>query len=101
MKRPSANKETENKPLQITRVITLPETAKGAYANLAVIRHTPREFLFDFILKIDEEAQLVSRVIMSPPHAHAFLEAFGKNLQVYDSTYEKEKKGHKTGQAAS
>lgn len=61
-----------------------PEDAKGVYANLAMIKHSDREFVFDFILRVEERAQLVARVISSPDHARDFLEALRSNIEKFD-----------------
>lgn len=95
MKTQAPTNEPINKFPQLKRVVSLPETAKGVYANVAVIKHTEREFIFDFILLIDEEAQLVSRVIMSPPHASAFLEAFRLNVEKHEAVFGQIKKTQK------
>lgn len=71
-------------PSQLIRVSTLPETARGVYANIAVIKHTPREFVIDFVLGLEGENQLVSRVIMSPEHTQAFSEALKINLERFN-----------------
>ena len=51
--------------------------ALGQYSNLAAIRHTKEEFLFDFAFVFPDGplGKLVSRVIVSPAHAKRFMEA--------------------------
>ena len=52
--------------------IELPEeVASGTYSNLAVITHSPTEFVTDFIQIMPgvPKAKVRSRVIMNPQHA--------------------------------
>lgn len=74
---------------QSLRVQYAPELWKGTYANSAVIRHTRREFIVDFLLGISDDAHLVSRVITSPQHAKALYEALGQNIQKFEKSYGK------------
>lgn len=89
------HKELENKVQPVARVMSLPETARGVYANVAVIKHTPREFVFDFMLVLEEEVQLVSRVIMGPAHTQSFLDALKQNMERYKLRVEDKKQAPK------
>jgi len=60
---------------------------RGVYSNLANISHTNREFIFDFFLQLQDQGQLVSRIITNPPHAKAFLNALMKNVEKYESKF--------------
>ena len=64
-----------------------PEVAAGNYCNLAVFKHTKREFIVDFIWRVDNTSLLVSRIITSPQHAKAIHDALGKNIENYEKTY--------------
>ena len=59
--------------------------ALGQYANLAAIRHSREEFIFDFAFLFPDGplGKLVSRVILSPAHAKRFLEALQANFKRY------------------
>lgn len=86
-----ANKK-ENKGLNRVedaslQVNTDPETAKGVYSNLARIVFSENEFVLGFVLKIGDEAQLVSRVIVSPEHMENLSEAIQKSLKEYKDQY--------------
>jgi hypothetical protein len=63
--------------------------ALGQYANLAAIRHTREEFLFDFafIFPDGPAGKLLTRVILSPAHAKRFLEALDANVRRYEETH--------------
>ena len=71
------------------RVSADPQVAQGKYANLAMFRHTQREFVFDFLLNLQGEAQLVSRVLTSPQHAKEVLQALKSNIDHYENQFGK------------
>lgn len=66
-----------------------PEVAGGKYANLAVIGHTPSEFVLDFaaVLPGNPNAQVQSRVILAPEHAKRLLFALQENIQKYEAQF--------------
>lgn len=74
---------------QALPVIASPQDTRGVYSNIAVVKHTEREFVFDFILQLDDRAQLVARIITSPEHAKAISEVLRENIEAY----EKKQKG--------
>lgn len=63
--------------------------ALGQYSNLAAIRHTREEFLFDFAFVFPDgpAGKLVSRVIISPAHAKRFMEALESNVRRYEESF--------------
>ena len=63
--------------------------ALGQYANLAAIRHSREEFLFDFAFLFPDGplGKLVSRIIVSPAHAKRFLEALQVNIKRYEDAF--------------
>lgn len=67
--------------------IELPEEiAEGVYSNLAVITHSPSEFVCDFIQIMPgaPKAKVRSRVIMTPENAKRFLNALKDNIKKYE-----------------
>jgi len=64
-------------------------TFKGVYSNFAVITHTEREFLIDFMFRIDKQAELVSRVIMNPEQIDDFQKALNRNIETFNSKKKK------------
>ncbi|MFZ9760851.1 MAG: DUF3467 domain-containing protein [Candidatus Kapaibacteriota bacterium] len=56
--------------------------AEGIYSNLAIIRHSPAEFVFDFtrILPDVPRARVHARIIMTPQHAKMLLHALTDNI---------------------
>jgi hypothetical protein len=65
------------------------QVAVGHYANLAAIRHSREEFIFDFAFLFPDApvAKLMDRVILSPSHAKRFLEALQANLKRYEENF--------------
>ncbi len=65
------------------------QVALGQYSNLAAIRHTKEEFLFDFAFVFPDGpiGKLVSRVIVSPAHAKRFMEALESNVRRYEEDF--------------
>ena len=72
-----------------TTVLASSDILQGKYSNVAMIKHTAREFIIEFILKLDNQANLVSRILTSPAHAKELYEALGKNITRYEKTYGK------------
>ncbi len=70
--------------------IELPEeVAEGSYSNLAIITHSPSEFILDFakILPGVPKAKVKSRVVMTPLHAKRLFRALADNIKKYESTF--------------
>ncbi len=64
------------------------ETARGRYANVAVIAHTKDEFILDFALAYPGQSPSVgSRVITSPHHAKALLRSLEDNVRKYEDRF--------------
>lgn len=65
------------------------ETASGIYSNLALINHSPTEFVVDFIQIMPgmPKAQVKSRVILTPHHAKRVLQALQSNIQNYEQNF--------------
>lgn len=62
-----------------------PNMFKGVYSNFAIIYHSDREFMIDFVLKRENQAELVSRVIMSPKQTKDFQKALNKNIEIFEA----------------
>ena len=70
--------------------IELPEeTAQGTYSNLAIITHSPAEFVVDFIKVMPgvPKAKVKSRVVLTPEHAKRFMRALQDNVAKYESEH--------------
>jgi hypothetical protein len=63
------------------------EMLHGSYCNVAQIKHTPREFVLDFIMGVDNHHSLVSRVLTSPGHAKEIADALMLNIAQYENKF--------------
>lgn len=66
-----------------------PEMAEGTYANLAIIAHSSSEFVVDFIRVMPglKQANVKSRVILTPEHAKKLLFALQDNVNKYEQQF--------------
>lgn len=66
-----------------------PEIAKGSYSNLAIISHSPSEFVIDFatILPGMPKPDVSNRIVMNPEHAKRLLMALSDNISKYESQF--------------
>lgn len=81
------NNQADNKnQLQIQ---LRPEIADGKYTNLAMIGHTPNDFLIDFIFAAPgmPQAPVVSRVIMTPENAKKLMLALNDNIKKFENQF--------------
>lgn len=80
------NKENPSNQIQIELT---DEIAQGTYANLAVIAHSPSEFVLDFIriLPGTPKAKVQSRIILTPENAKRLVYAIQDNLNKYEDTF--------------
>lgn len=79
-----------NKPKQPDALkLELPEDLEAIYANLVRISHSPAELVFDFacMLPGKPEAEVISRILMSPVGAKMFYKALGSNLARYEASF--------------
>ena len=67
------------------------ETADGIYSNLAVINHSPSEFVLDFIQMMPglPKARVKARVILTPQHAKGLIVALEDNVSRFESAHGK------------
>ena len=61
------------------------EIAQGNYSNLAIINHSPSEFVVDFIQMMPgvPKAKVKSRIILTPQHAKRLMKALNENAVSY------------------
>lgn len=62
---------------------------QGVYSNYAVVQHTNREFVFDFIWRVPDYNALVSRIITSPELAKELITALERNIERYEKNFGK------------
>ena len=67
------------------------EVAEGTYSNLAIINHSPSEFIVDFIQMMPgvPKAKVKSRVILTPQHAKRLMQALIDNVSKYEEQFGK------------
>ena len=65
------------------------DVAEGIYANLAIITHSPSEFIVDFIKMMPgiPKAKVKSRIILTPQHAKRLYKALKENVAKYESVH--------------
>lgn len=65
------------------------EIAEGTYSNLAIINHSPSEFVVDFINVMPgiPKAKVKSRVVLTPQHAKRLLLALNENVKKYEAQH--------------
>jgi hypothetical protein len=65
------------------------DVAEGTYSNLAVISHSPTEFVVDFIRMMPNvpKAKVKSRIILTPHHAKRLLNALQDNINKYEALH--------------
>jgi hypothetical protein len=65
------------------------EVAQGTYSNLAIITHSPSEFVVDFVRVMPgiPKASVKSRIILTPEHAKRLMLALQENLLKFESLH--------------
>ena len=65
------------------------KTYKNSLWNLALIAHSPSEFVMDFIRILPgiPKGKVKSRVVMTPDHAYRLLQALQENVQRYEDSF--------------
>lgn len=81
------NQEQQN-PNQINIELS-EEIAEGTYSNLAIITHSPSEFVVDFIKIMPgvPKAKVKSRIVLTPQHAKRLLRALKDNLSKFEAVH--------------
>ena len=66
-----------------------PEVAKGSYSNLAIISHSPSEFIIDFATMLPglQKPEISNRIVMNPEHAKRQLNALADNVNKYEAQF--------------
>ena len=79
----------EEKPKNQINIELTDEVAGGIYSNLAIITHSPSEFILDFVSMMPgaPKAKVKSRIVMTPQHAKRLYKALADNLSKYESNF--------------
>ncbi len=67
------------------------EVSEGIYSNLAIITHSPSEFVIDFIKVMPgvPKAKVKSRILLTPQHAKRLMMALGDNISKFEQQHGK------------
>ena len=78
----------DNQPQQINIELGEKE-AEGIYSNLAIISHSPAEFIVDFtrLLPGVPKAKVHARIILTPQHAKMLMRALNDNILRYEANH--------------
>ncbi len=78
----------QNQPQQINIELGEKE-AEGIYSNLAIITHSPAEFVIDFtrVLPGVPKAKVHARMIMTPQHTKMLLNAIQDNIEKFEKKF--------------
>jgi len=76
-------------PLNQINIEISDEVGEGIYSNLAVITHSPAEFIIDFVKMMPgvPKAKVKSRIILTPQHAKRLYKALKENVAKYESMH--------------
>ncbi len=82
-----ANKNDQNR--QEINIELGEKEAEGIYSNLAIIAHSPAEFVIDFtrIMPGVPKGKVHARIIMTPQHSKLLLNALADNIVKYESQF--------------
>ena len=63
--------------------------AEGIYSNLAIISHSPAEFIIDFtrVLPGIPKSKISARIVMTPQHAKMLLNALRENIEKFENQF--------------
>lgn len=67
------------------------EVAEGIYSNLALITHSPSEFVIDYIQVMPgmPKARVKSRIVLTPQHAKRLMKALADNIGKFEQAHGK------------
>ena len=76
-------------PKQQINIALGEKEAEGIYSNLALITHSPAEFVIDFtrVLPGVPQSKVYARIIMTPQHAKSLLLALKENIAKYENQF--------------
>ncbi len=63
--------------------------AQGRYANLAIISHSPSEFIFDFATFLPgmQKPKVSNRIILTPEHAKRLYQSLKDNITKFEQQH--------------
>jgi len=84
-----SNNDDQNQPQQQINIEIGEKEAEGIYSNLAIISHSPAEFIIDFtrVLPGIPKSKISARIVMTPQHAKMLLGALKDNIEKYENQF--------------
>ena len=81
--------ENKENPGQQINIELGEKEAEGIYSNLAIITHSPAEFVIDFTRVVPgvPKAKVLSRIITTPQHAKMLLRALKENIDKFEARF--------------
>jgi len=82
----SQNQQSQNQQINIELG---EKEAEGIYSNLAIITHSPAEFVIDFTRVVPgvPKARVHARIITTPQHAKMLLRALSDNIEKFEARF--------------
>lgn len=81
--------QDKKNPLNQINIEISDEVGEGIYSNLAIITHSPAEFIVDFVKMMPgvPKAKVKSRIILTPQHAKRLYKALKENVAKYEAMH--------------
>jgi len=81
--------QDNKKPANQINIEISDEVGEGIYSNLAIITHSPAEFIIDFVKMMPgvPKAKVKSRIILTPQHAKRLYKALKENVAKYEAMH--------------
>ena len=81
--------EKDKNQIQQTGIDITPDVAGGTYSNLAMVSHSPADFVVDFLCLLTGMPRplVKSRIVMAPEHAKRLLIALNDNVKKYENMF--------------
>ena len=81
--------DKENKKQHQIKIELDDKIGQGEYVNLAIVTHSPAEFVMDYIRVLPgmTKSKVKSRIIMAPTHAKTLMMALQDNIKKYENKF--------------
>ena len=81
--------EKDKNQIQQTGIDITPDVAGGTYSTLAMVSHSPADFVVDFLCLLPGMPRplVKSRIVMAPEHAKRLLIALNDNVKKYENMF--------------
>ncbi len=81
--------QDKNNPQQQLNIELPDDVSEGIYSNLAIITHSPSEFIVDFVKMMPgvPKAKVKSSIILTTQHAKRLYKALKENIAKYEAMH--------------